>query len=899
MLNKSIMSPINNIISAIIIALFSYCPLIAQHYESFDSAEPTWQLRDADCAVPKDHWHSTRIDHQNDSGRYERIRYQCGNGTKILISHPIPKARVIGELIPSVAVRTDHEGVQLMVRVVLPNTPDEDDSSRPMKTLLKGPISRAASGWQQLSFQDEKYDLQEKLERHLWVLRRKYGSHVSSQSAYIDLVVLNVYTGPGKQQVDIDDLKVKGIVSADQVDAAALPMVHFDSAVRPASYLQQRSSNALVRRNGTVIETKGKPFFARVIQHNGEPFELLRSLGFNTVELRTTATEAQLKEADEADIWLVCPPPASVGLTSIDKEFDRVLAWSVGHKLSLRDLASVREIVREIRESDSREGRPVVANIESGWAQLAQVVDVLGLGLEPLGSSFQLSEYSDWIYQRSAVVGHNHPIWGDLQTEITRSVGRQVSAMVGTAPPTPIEPQQLKSMAYEIIASGARGIRFRSRSRLDASDPSSRLRSKSLEWLNRHLEQIEPWVAGGVLLKSRNQVADKLVVTPIRTSRSQLLLIQRPTGKEQYYSGDQTLATVMFDNEGAPMSDRAYGIVDHGLIPLDQRRDHLGARIQLDDCSYTAAVVLTQDPGIVSRLNQSYQVPGQPLVQMRTELIQQWMAVMQLIQNQAEQEGFVSPAASSAISEASNALRKAESLINSGSPASGARFLEVADQRLAVVRRELITAGMRQFRSKTSTPLLMHASLVPLHWKVANQLAAATWQPNSLPGGDFENLQHMTENGWENRRLEIAGLQTKVELVRDASIDGEYGLKMSVNGGLRDGLIEATPLWIATGRVPVKAGHMVRIHGWVKVDRPIQNSMDGLVIWDSLGGRELAERVLLTSGWQEFAFYRAASTNSELQVKFELTGIGEVLLDEVTIRAVELPNPAPREARRE
>ncbi len=894
------MSPKNNIVLAVFIALFCNCTLVGQHYESFDSTEPTWQLRDADCVVSKDHWQATRVDNQVDSGRYERIQYRCGNGTKILISHSIPKSRVISELIPSVSVRSDQAGIQLMVRVVLPNTPDEDDSSRPMKTLLKGPISNASRGWQRLSFEDGEYDLQEKLERHLWVLRRKYGSHVSSQSAYIDLVVLNVYTSPGKRQVDIDDLKVQGIVSADQVEASlADPSVHYDSAVRPAAFIQQSASNSLVRRNGTVIETNGKPFFARVIQHNGEPFELLKSLGFNTVELRSTATATQLMEAEQAKIWLVCPPPPSVGLTSIDSVYDRVLAWSVGQNLSLKDLASVRETVREIRESDSRNGRPIVANVESGWAQIAQVADVLSLGFEPLGSSFNLSEYSDWIFRRSEVVGHNHPIWGDLQTEISRAVRRQVSAMVGTSPPTPVEPQQLKSMAYEVIASGARGIRFRSRSRLDASDPSSRLRAKSLEWLNRHLEQIEPWVAGGVLLNSRNQATDEMVVTPIRTARSQLLLIQRPTGREQYYAGDLTLATVMFDNEGAAMSDRAYGIVDHGLIPLDQRRDHLGARIQLDDCSFTAAVVLTQDPGIVARLNQTYQASGQTLVQMRTELIQQWLAVMQLILNQAELEGFTSPTASGALLDASNALRKAESLINSSSPASGAKFLEVADQRLAVVRRELITSGMRQFRSKTSSPLLMHVSLVPLHWKVANQLASANWQPNSLPGGDFENLQHMTENGWENRRLDISGLQTKVELLRKAATDGEYGLKMSVKGRIREGLVESTPLWIATGRVPVKAGHMVRIHGWVKIDRAIQNSMDGLVIWDSMGGRDLAERIPVTSGWQEFAFYRAATTNTEVQVKFELTGIGEVFLDEVTIRAVELPAPVAREARKQ
>lgn len=876
-------------------------PLWGQHRETFESSKPSWQLRESDCTLPKQQWLAERVDSQTDSGRFERIQFQSGNGTRILVSHPIPKSRMISELVPSLRVRSNRPGVQLMVRVVLPNTPDEEDSSRPMKTLLKGPVTTGSGSWQTLSFADGEFDLKAMLDRHMWVLRRKYGSHVSDKSAYVDLLVLNLYTGVGRHQVDIDDLRVDGIVSADKIRGNLGEPDRYAASVRSAStsYVQQpRRTSSHVKRKGTVIEVHDKPYFGRVIQHNGEPFELLKSLGFNAVELRASATEAQLTEAKDAGVWLVCPPPPSAGLTSIGPEFDSVLAWSVGQNVSLRDLAGIRETIREVRESDLRKGRPIVANVHSGWAQIGQVADILNVGFEPLGSSFVLNDYSEWILKRSQAVGHNHPIWGDLQTEISREVSRQVAAMVGAEPPTPIEPQQLKYMAYEILSAGARGIRFRSRSRLDADDPSSRLRATTLKWLNRHLQQIEPWVAGGVLLTSRNADSAEIKISPIRTSRSQLLLVQRPTGKEQHFAGEPVLATVMFDNEGAPMSDRAYGIADHGLVPLDQRRDHLGARVEMTDCPFTGAVVLTKDPSVVTRLNQSYEHPGQTLVQVRTELIQQWLAVMQLIQNQTELESRSSAAAGSALAEAANALRKAEALINAGSPGSSTRFLELADQRMATVRRELLTAGLRQFRSKTSSPLLMHVSLVPLHWRISHALSGSTWQPNTLPGGDFEDLQHMTQNGWENRRLEIEGLETKVELAKAATVDGQYALKMSVTGNPGQRLIESSPLWIGTGRVPVKAGQMVRIHGWVKIDRPIQGSMDGLIISDSLSGPGMAERILVTSGWQEFALYRAASSNANLQVKFELTGVGEVLLDEITIRAVEIPVHQERQARR-
>jgi hypothetical protein len=66
--------------------------------------------------------------------------------------------------------------------------------------------------------------------------------------------------------------------------------------------------------------------------------------------------------------------------------------------------------------------------------------------------------------------------------------------------------------------------------------------------------------------------------------------------------------------------------------------------------------------------------------------------------------------------------------------------------------------------------------------------------------------------------------------------------------------------------------------------------MDGLMITDSLGGEAMAERIPITSGWQEFTLYRSVPHDGDLQLTFALTGFGEALLDEVTVRTVDLPS---------
>ena len=61
----------------------------------------------------------------------------------------------------------------------------------------------------------------------------------------------------------------------------------------------------------------------------------------------------------------------------------------------------------------------------------------------------------------------------------------------------------------------------------------------------------------------------------------------------------------------------------------------------------------------------------------------------------------------------------------------------------------------------------------------------------------------------------------------------------------------------------------------------------------------MAERVPITSGWQEFSLYRGVQKAGQLSVSFELTGIGVANIDEVTIRTIQLPADGLRQAKRQ
>jgi len=147
----------------------------------------------------------------------------------------------------------------------------------------------------------------------------------------------------------------------------------------------------------------------------------------------------------------------------------------------------------------------------------------------------------------------------------------------------------------------------------------------------------------------------------------------------------------------------------------------------------------------------------------------------------------------------------------------------------------------------------------------------------------------MKQSGWANQRIEDQRLRTQVELTADAAKAGETGLKLTTNGNVQ--MVESVPLWGSSPPIRVKNRQLVRIHGWVNVPTVIAGSEAGLRIVDSIGGQSLAETIPRTQGWQEFTLYRSAADDTQLRVNFELTGIGQAMIDEVTVQVIDLPTP--------
>jgi hypothetical protein len=172
---------------------------------------------------------------------------------------------------------------------------------------------------------------------------------------------------------------------------------------------------------------------------------------------------------------------------------------------------------------------------------------------------------------------------------------------------------------------------------------------------------------------------------------------------------------------------------------------------------------------------------------------------------------------------------------------------------------------------------------------MGNRLAQHRWRTDLLAGGDFESLDQLLVNGWQQHRSSQTAIDTDVELSFAALRSGRSALRMiaSARGFLDREPIDEWPIVITSNPIPVTAGQFVRIQGWVNIPRRIENSADGLLVYDSAAGHVLGHRFQETDGWQLFTIYRAATHSGDMTVTFALTGAGEVWLDEVSVAILE------------
>ncbi len=512
--------PAKATLAAVLLAVLSVSQGRAQvWHEGFETSQPSWRNVGGDTQYRI--LQQERVQGESHSGNgCESLRLESERGTTIYIAHDVGRPSIIDELSPSVWVKADRPGVQLAARIVLPRTPDRR-TGRPVATIIVGDSYNAAGRWQQLQLSD----IPRLLARQVRMLRMQLGPQVDEHEAYIDAVLLNVYTGPGVSSVWIDDLEVAGHVASQRGEPSAAsnnPVVAasaqstIEGPLTPIRLPPIPTTTATpsappphtVKLDRSLLLVDDRPWFPRVIRHRGEPLAVLKKIGFNAVWLPRLAAPEMLEEASRLGLWLICPPPRPMPMAAdqpgvapiadIGSQFDCVLAWDLGDDLTEPDLDATQRWAEQIHAADHRLNRPLICRPRTDLRGFSRPANVLLIDRRPLGTSLELDKYATWVRQQPLLASLGTPIWTTVQTQTNEALRQQLSLMEpGYAPPLSVAPEQIRLLAYIAVASGSRGLVFVSDTPLDAPDPDSRQRAMTLELVNLEMQLLEPWAAAG------------------------------------------------------------------------------------------------------------------------------------------------------------------------------------------------------------------------------------------------------------------------------------------------------------------------------------------------------------------------------------------------------------------
>jgi hypothetical protein len=854
-----------------------------------EGAATSWRLGTSGPDVRLvEHARSTDSAHRGE--RCERLVVETASPTTLVLETPLGPAAVIDELRAAVWVRASRPDLRLAVRVRLAGGP------HPVEVLVPGSSTRDAGRWELL----EVDDIPAGLARQMPALRLEYGSDLTSEGAFVTALVLDGPAAPGRHEIALDDLAAGGLVTAAVIR---------DPLVQPAAAVAPPPDPPAGLARG-ILEVDGLPFFPRSIDWMGEPFATLAELGFNCVRLAEPASADQLAEARAAGLWIICPPPPipDIDLTEPERvpmlrNWDRVLAWDLGSGLTEASLEELAERGRRIRACDPRPGRPLLGSIDSGLRNVSRHVDMVVARRTVLGTSLELVDWLEWLRQRPRLARPGTPFLTTLATEIDPAAASQAAALAGIGGRgLAIDPESLSLAAFSAVAGGVRGILFASSRRLDADEPEARMRATAVREMNLRLAVLEPWGAAGRFASRATTSSPEVQAFVMEAARARIVLVWRGVQGSQVvarrYEGadipgeDQPLSILV---PGVPEAHRAWEIAPGGLRPARQQRVTGGVSVTLDAFTTHAMILLSGEPAVTGRVQEQLRSLA------RLELASaRGLAALALgsagdLLGRLPPQAFSGPppvAAVPMLTEASRLAAAGEALVASD-PTMASQSLRKAAAIAGQFERRVWENAVKAEGSMVSSPLVCSDSTLAEAWQFIAARAATVPGESLLAGGEMEELEPLARGGWHHYARPPGEVRTAVEVTRSRPASGRGCLRLVAEPADPEQapvVVETPPVWITTPPLTAPVGKLVEISAQVWVPAAITGSVDGLMVFDSLGGPALAERVGPTADWRRLVLHRIVTPEAAgepLVVTFALSGLGEARIDDVAVRVLE------------
>ena len=755
--------------AAALAAACAFVPLRAEqiHRYGFNGRQTALVRGDANVRVDEnEHDISKLAFHSQPSSEHIKLTAEAAAGDSAFIHYyyDTPPAPVSELLSATVYVKATKPGIQLRARVVFPKESDPANPQAALTTLLPADTYEKTRQWWPLKLEN----VPELLGKHLPVLQAKVGRAVNTTGAYVDRLVLNLYTGPGTAEVWVDDLDIGPVRPPAKPDAAP-PGAPGVPTRNPRA--DGQSHGRQVEQRGGMVQVDGKPYFFRAIRHTGTPLHVLRQAGFDTLWLPPDAPDDLLAEANREG-WLVVPtvPLAAArgddtSAVALDRSADElagfirkfagtdVLFWDLGGGRTAEQSDRVYRTFEVLRSQDPR--RPRGADVWDGFQAYSGYLDVVGAHRWPLFTSLDMGRYRDWLNQRRTLTGVRATFWTWIQNHLPEWYVETVLEQKPGDPfvdPIGPHPEQVRVMAYVALACGCRGLGFWS-DRYLADSHHGRDRLQGMALLNSEIDMLSP-----VLLKARE--TEKTVWLDTDNGNVKAAFVQTNLGAVllpiwfgpgMQFVPDQGTAkevkvTVPLVHDGSD----PWRISPAGVECLANSAKKVvgGTELTIREFDLVAPIVFTNDrPGLVAWWQDYARKYGRLAARWALDLAAVEYEKVYTVHNKLAAMGVQVRGAETLFNKAAQYHEEARRNFAADLYDKAYEDATRALRPLRVVMRDHWLQATSSLDTPTASPYAVSFFTLPKHWELFHEVQSRRPGANLLPHGGFELQGRMPAAG--------------------------------------------------------------------------------------------------------------------------------------------------------
>ena len=850
----------------------------------------------------------------------------------VLLWLPLQPSLLHDELSASVDLHSTTSGIQIGLSVVLPHQEDPR-SGKPLETVISGQMSRVGNKWQSLSIQGNSSALEGQLRRLRAELNR---SDVSGREAYANGVVLMLEAPPGESYVDINTGSLK-------FGPVVRPMGQLNAMVKEADGQAGGVTAAAAQFIPMKIELdrillNKQPVLLRFAPDHGEPIPSMVQMGLNAVWIADCQASERAAQLHDAGIAVLATPPHPqfqpgdftkmlTALPPLNQLCPHASAWYTGTRISSDQLPHLLAWSREIRSADRIFRRPQMADVISAEGAASREVDFIGIGRHVVGREESFGQLRNELFRRQRVASQMTFPWMWIQTEPS-AVQQQWRIRHGSAMPY-VEPEQIMLQAHAALSAGCKGIGFWKTRALQVDQDTDQETQLALELVSLELKLLEPFIAAGrvdghLMIQPPASVssgdfgfgpdrAQSIIQSALSSSRvtTSAMVQEQPSGPDaavitnngsmlilltHWDQSSQFVPQPLFSRQlsmivAASETASAWQLSSTGVRGLPREVVAGGLRLTINDFDRHAAILVSSDTALVAAMERRMHGVAERAAQLTVQLADLKLRRVLQTTEQMHEYGAVPTNVNRLFSMARNALDRGQHELRQNDFHEAAGLGSESLRILRQIQAECWHEAVASQCSPAASPHTIAFSTLPDHWNMM-QLIIDRQQletENLLPSGSFENLQMLSESGWQKTAASSPEYSTAADVIVDPNQSNSL-LRLAAwlpakNNDATVPFSDVTPLVVTSRAVPVRPGDVVRIVGRLRRGRVLTpRSARPVLLFDSEMGPEAGVRLPVNFEWTPFEIFREITADSlSFQFSIALTCMAEVHLDDLSI----------------